>query len=96
MKKWPVLIIAISLGISLSLAGCTQNEEMKGEIEKLKEGQENIVKEIGEVKQLLQARAPAPAPQRAEFKEAVIDVGDEPFMGEKLAKVTLIEFLDFQ
>ncbi len=94
MKKLSISIILIAFSFSFALLGCTQKGDMKDEVEKLKEGQANIIKELGEVKKLLQAKAPAR--QQAEFKEAVIDVGNDPFEGEKLAKVTLIEFLDFQ
>jgi hypothetical protein len=93
MKKLSILVILIGFSFSLALFGCQQNGTMKADVEKLKETQEKTAKDLEEIKKLLQAKSP---PKPAEFKEAVIDVGDEPSMGEKLAKVTLIEYLDFQ
>ena len=97
MKKLSILIALIVLGL---LMGCTQNGAMKedlasvtDDVEKLKEGQANIIKELEEVKKSLQARTP---PKPAAFKEAVINIGDDPFKGEKLAKVTIVEFTDYQ
>ena len=97
MKKLSILIILIVLSL---LIGCSQNGaikddfvSVKDDVEKLKEGQANIVKELEEVKKSLQARTP---PKPAEFKEKVINIGDDPFKGEKLAKVTIVEFTDYQ
>lgn len=95
MKKLSIVIILIAFSFSLALFGCTQNGAIKDEVEKLKQEQKNIIKELAEVKKLLQAKK-APSPQRAEFKEVDIDITGDPFAGDKLAKVTLIEFYDFQ
>ena len=76
--------------------GQTAGEELKAirtEIEALKEGQTAIRKELQEIKNLLRAR-PAAAP--AEPQNIVLSVADAPFKGEKSAKLTLIDFSDFQ
>jgi protein-disulfide isomerase len=93
MKKFSILITFIVLSL---LIGCTQNGAVKDDVEKLKEGQANIIKELGEVKTLLQAKTPPKAKAPPEFKEAVMNIGDDPFKGEKLAKVTIVEFTDYQ
>ena len=93
MKKFSILIILIIISL---IIGCTQNGAVKYDVEKLKEGQANIIKELGEVKTLLQAKTPPKAKAPPEFKEAVINIGDDPFKGEKLAKVTIVEFTDYQ
>ena len=64
---------------------------LKKEIETLKEGQKAMQKDIQEIKNSLRAKQAPP-----EFKEAVIELGDNPFKGDKNAKVTLVEFSDFQ
>jgi len=64
---------------------------LKKEIEALKEGQKSMQKDIQDIKNLLRAKQAPP-----EFKEAVIELGDNPFKGDKNAKVTLVEFSDFQ
>ncbi len=68
--------------------------DLKEEIEALKEGQKAIQKELQEIKSLLKARqAPAPAPPPREF---VLDFGGSPFKGVENAKLTLVEFSDYQ
>ena len=68
--------------------------DLKEEIEALKEGQKAIQKELQEIKSLLRARqAPVPAPPPREF---VLDLGGSPFKGDENAKLTLVEFTDYQ
>ncbi len=64
------------------------------EIEGLKDGQESLQKDLQEIKTLLQAR-PAAAPPAAP-QNAVFNIDGAPFKGEQTAKLTLIEFSDFQ
>ena len=68
--------------------------DLKEEIDALKEGQKAIQKELQEIKSLLRARqAPAPAPPS---REVVLDLGGSPFKGDETAKLTLVEFTDYQ
>ncbi len=68
--------------------------DLKEEIEALKEGQKAIQKELQEIKSPLRARqAPAPAPPP---REVVLDLGGSPFKGDETAKLTLVEFTDYQ
>ena len=94
MKRLAMWFVLIVCSFSVALFGCTQNGAIQEDVEKLKEGQANIIKELEEVKTLLKAKAPSA--RGSEFKEALVDVGNDPFEGDKLAKVTLIEFYDFQ
>lgn len=71
------------------------------EIEALKAGQTAIRKELDEIRGLLQAPQAAP-PRRAqaappiEPSNAVVSVEGAPSKGDKAAKVTLVEFTDYQ
>ncbi len=70
--------------------------DLKEEIEALKEGQKAIQKELQEIKSLLRARqAPAPDPA-APPREIVLDLGGSPFKRDETAKLTLVEFTDYQ
>ena len=62
------------------------------EIGALKEGQAQLQKDIQEIKKQLQARPAAPG----EFKEAIINIKGAPVMGDKNAKLVLMEFTDYQ
>ncbi len=76
------------------LTQCTSPEEANDlkTIEALKEGQKAIQKELQEIKSLLGTR-PAPVAAPPEF---VLDIEGNPFKGDGNAKLTLIEFTDYQ
>jgi protein-disulfide isomerase len=70
---------------------------LQQQIDELKKGQEGLLKEVEEIKQLLQQR-----PGRAEFaaKTAAptvssVNVHGEPFRGDQAARVAIMEFSDF-
>ncbi len=82
------------LGIPVAAQGGAVNE-LKKEIETLKEGQKAIQKELLEIKSLLrpkQVQAPTPTAP-ADF---VLDIGKKPFKGDRSAQLTLLEFTDYQ
>jgi len=64
---------------------------LREEIKSLREGQNAIQKELQEIKGLL-----APKPAAPQFKETVLSIEGKPFKGNKEARLTLIEFFDFQ
>jgi septal ring factor EnvC (AmiA/AmiB activator) len=99
MKKFAVF--AVSLGIVLlfsqnvfSQTGEELNQ-IRDEIKSLKTGQEGIKKDLQEIKKLLTS-APRGAPKQEAFKEAVINIENDPFKGDKNARVTLVDFSDYQ
>jgi protein-disulfide isomerase len=102
MRRAAVLAMLIAVGITLwAHAGLAQSggdvQSLKKEIDALKEGQTAIQKDLQEIKNLLRARpvaappAPPPPPQ-----EVVVSVDGAPFKGKKDAKVTLVDFTDYQ
>ncbi|MDH3255439.1 MAG: hypothetical protein OEM62_10635 [Acidobacteriota bacterium] len=71
--------------------------DIEGEIEALKKGQEAIQKELADIKKLIQARPAAPArPAGPNVAGKVFDIGANPVKGEQTAKLTLVEFTDYQ
>ncbi len=95
----------ILLALTMSFPGAAmalQEEEpdLRKQIEELKKGQDEIRKELADIKRLLQAsaaRAAAPAaPAAPDVRNLVLDVGNNPFRGEATAKLTLVEFTDYQ
>jgi protein-disulfide isomerase len=72
--------------------------ELKNEIEELKKGQAEIQKQLEELKKLVQSR-PAAAPARPSGPNVAgktFDLGSNPVKGESKAKLTLVEFTDYQ
>jgi|GraSoiStandDraft_25_1057303.scaffolds.fasta_scaffold553361_2 protein-disulfide isomerase len=74
-------------------------DSLKKDLETLTEGQTAIQRDLREIRRLLRARpaaaAPAPAPPPVP-REIVLNLDGAPVKGEKTAKVTLVEFTDYQ
>lgn len=72
-------------------------ESLQQEIKELKAGQEAIQKQLGEIKQFLQAARQQPArPPAAQTIDAVVPLGNAPPKGKPDAKLILVEFSDYQ
>jgi protein-disulfide isomerase len=82
-------------GILLAGAPAFGQDDMKKDIEALKQTQQQILQQLQEIKQMLQARPPA-APGGPNVKDVVFNLGSNPSLGEKQAKLTLVEFTDYQ
>jgi protein-disulfide isomerase len=72
----------------------SQIEFLRQEIEGLKGRQITIQKEFEEIKRLVREKQAPPQPQQAQ--EVILSVDEAPFRGDKNAKLTLIEFSDYQ
>lgn len=88
----PVLLL--SLGLLLPI-GSQADEEMDGlrsDIEALKKGQAEIQKQLGDIIKLV-------TPKKRETVSDInvtLDVQDDPAKGDAAAKITLVEFTDYQ
>ena len=71
------------------------DQALEDQIKALQEGQNQIRKELQEIKTLLQTRAPARS-AGPNVKGKIFDLGDNPIKGERTAKITLVEFTDYQ
>jgi len=69
-------------------------EEIKQQIEALKQGQQEILKQLEEIKKLIPARPAAPAGPNV--KDVVFSLGSNPIQGPATAGLTLVEFTDYQ
>jgi hypothetical protein len=90
----------VALGLALLLAvpalalAQETDAELRDEIEALKKGQQDIQKQLAEIKKLLQARPQGR--QGPNVKGMVFDIGDNLVKGPGSAKLTMIEFTDYQ
>ncbi len=96
MKRSVVNLMLGALLLAPAAFAQTSDEELRQEIEALKKGQEEIQKQLQEIKKLVQARPAAPARSGPNVKGKVFDLGANPVKGEPTAKVTLVEFTDYQ
>ena len=83
-----LIFLASSVGWAQTPTG---DDQLRKDIEALKEGQKAIQKDLEEIKKLLLARPVADALPREP-----IGIADEPFKGDRKARVAVIEFSDYQ
>ncbi len=98
MNRLLTVVLGLSLLVLLiPLSGCEQPrgeiEALKKYVEALKKGQETAEKELKVIKAALQRVGAIPPP---EPENVVVSVDDHPFLGEKNAEVTIIDFSDYQ
>jgi protein-disulfide isomerase len=87
--------LALGLAPPAQLLGQQTDPKLWEEIQALKRGQEEIRRQLLEIRQLLQARLAA-APAAPDVRNAPVDLGTRPAKGSGAAKLTLIEFSDYQ
>ena len=86
------VVLGLLFWASATASAQTADEQMKKDIEALKEGQQAIQKDLAEIKRLLQSR---PAAADALPRDPIA-IASEPFKGSGTARVALIEFSDYQ
>ena len=94
-------IVAAAILAFTVVPAAKAQDNFRYDIEELKRGQQEIKRQLQEIKRqqqeiksLLQAR-PA-APSGPSVKDKVFDLGDNPVKGASTAKLTLVEFTDYQ
>ncbi len=86
----------LTIALLGALSGCAQapSDELarlRKDLDAVRETQKQIVKELEEIKKFLRSLGQPHAPQ-----EATLNLVDAPFRGQKNAKLTLVEFSDYQ
>lgn len=94
------LLAAVVLASTSATAGQGQTAQDRQRITALEEAQKAILQELKEIKALLQQQRPAPVPQQAQQPPAplvdTLAVADAATRGNAAAKLTIIEFSDFE
>ena len=97
----PTLVV-LSLALAapaIAAAQTTGEEDLAAQIERLKKGQQEIRRELQQIRALIQQRqAPAPRarPAGPDVAGKAFDIGDNPVKGAATARLTLVEFTDYQ
>jgi protein-disulfide isomerase len=98
MKRWKlrvVLNVALASLLSAPLASAQQmptTDTLKKDINALREDIQALRKDVQDIKALLQKQQqPAQPPQNV-----VLELGKSPVKGQRTAKLTLVEFSDYQ
>ena len=101
-KTLGILVGATFFTLLWSQPGASQPTDdlkaMQKDIEALKDAQKRVEKELDAIKTLLRRQAQQGRRRRAPqpFQPIVLSIGDDPYKGEKNAKVTIIDFSDYQ
>ena len=85
-----VLLLGVLLAVPATAQQAT-NDDLKKEIDSLRTMLQSIQKDLQELKGMMARQAPPPS-----GLGAVIDYGNSPTRGERTAKLTLVEFSDYQ
>jgi len=96
MRKRMFMLFLLTLG--LCATGFTQEsgqQDLRRELEALKKGQEQIREELKDIKELLQGREKA-QPSGPNVRDVEFDLGKNPVIGKDTARLTLVEFTDYQ
>jgi protein-disulfide isomerase len=87
--------LVLLFGSAGQALGQQTDQKLWDEIQALKRGQEEIRRQLLEIKLLIQNR-PAAVPAAPEVRNVPIELGNHPTKGSDAAKLTLIEFSDYQ
>ena len=98
------VLLVMVLGFCGNLSAQTTIDDLRKEIDEIKQGQQAMQKDLQEIKALLSklAAAPAVAPARdaapapPSVKGIKFDIGDNPVKGDSTASLMLVEFSDYQ
>jgi Tfp pilus assembly protein PilN len=94
--KRTAITVVLALGASIV---CFSQEpaapDLQKEIEALKQEQQEMRKELQQIKMLLQ-RLMTPRSQETVVRGVQFELGNNPIRGKDTAKVTLIDFTDYQ
>ena len=101
MKRYvPWVVVAVLSALVSPPPGSAQTSDevkaLRKDVETLRDGQAAIQRDLQEIKRLLQARPAAPAAAAAPPQEVVLSLDGVPVKGARSAKVTLVEFTDYQ
>lgn len=92
-NRWRGGALALALPFFMASPSIAQDDDVKGQIEELKKGQQDILQELADIKKLLQGRGQPAGPNVA---GKVFALGDNPTRGANTATLTLLEFTDYQ
>jgi len=90
-----ILFVATLLLLCSQIAGTQSQSDLEAirkELGDLKKNQENLRRELETLKKAMRGRRRVPNA----FKPVVLNVGDDPYKGNLNAKLTIIDFSDYQ
>ncbi len=89
-------LAALTLLLAPAAGAQTTNQDLLREIQALRKEQQELRSQIEEIKKQLKARPAAAAPSGPNVAGKQFDLAANPVKGEPGARLTLIEFTDYQ
>jgi protein-disulfide isomerase len=91
-------LVVLALGLLVASPAFAQesDDDIRKELEALKQGQKNLQQQLNDIKRLLQQQRQPARRQGPQVKDVVFNIGSAEVKGEKSAQLTLIEFTDYQ
>ena len=100
MKRLTLAGLVLGLTVPAIAVGQEADpQDLAAQIEELKKGQAAIRQELRQIRALLQQRQAPTRPARPAGPDVagkVFDLGDNPVKGASTARLTLVEFTDYQ
>ena len=97
LRRALVAGILIALNAPFAVAQTADDiATLRKDVEALKQGQAAVLRELQQIKTLLSQAPPGPRAAPSPPSEVTLAVGDAPSKGKKDAKITLVEFTDYQ
>jgi protein-disulfide isomerase len=94
MKRTAMAIVLVLGTISVCLSQ-EPAPDLQKEIEALKQQQLEMQKELQQIKSLLQRMLTPRSPETV-VRDVEIDLGNNPIRGKNTARLTLVDFTDYQ
>lgn len=85
--------LALPLALAVPVLAQSTNDDLRREIDALKKGQQQIRQDLAELKKLLQQRR---APAGPDVAGKIFNLAANPVKGDRSARLTLVEFTDYQ
>ena len=95
MERSAAAVTALTV-LALGAGAGAQETDVARQIQELKAGQQQIRRELAEIKRLLERQAQGAQAARSPVAGRLFSLGDNPVKGESTAKLTLVEFTDYQ
>ena len=99
LLKTAIVVTIISMVMSMpAFAASTKEEliELQKEVQALKTGQDSMKSDLAAIKKMLESGARPAPPKPKPFEPRDVMITDASVMGNADAKVTLIEYSDYQ
>jgi protein-disulfide isomerase len=96
MNRFMRQVTVLGLALGLATGSVVSAQTLEEDMQELKKGQAEILKQIQALRQQVARPAQAARPAVPNVQGKVVDLTNHPVKGASTAKLTLVEFSDYQ